>query len=292
MDLVIRCQSLPKPGETQLARSSQEVPGGKGANQAVAASRAGGAVKMIGRVGDDAFAPKLLDNLRSERIDVSHVKTTARCASGIAVVAVEDRGENSILVVPGANGEVQREDILEIADLILVCDMVLVQFEIPFDTVRAVVQLARQADRPILLNPAPYHSDCDDSILGVDLLCPNQSEASMILGRSIVSVEDAKQGAKDLRMRGAKRVVITLGDQGAVLADEQGEAWIEPFAIKAVDTTAAGDAFCGALAVYCAEGMNFRDAVRFGCAAGALAATRLGAQPALPTRIEIDRMMK
>jgi ribokinase len=292
MDLVVRCAKLPRPGQTIIAESSLEIPGGKGANQAVAAARAGGQVTMIGRVGDDAFASRLLDNLARERVDVSAVKSTAECASGIAVVAVERAGENSIMVVPGSNGRVTPQDIEATAAIIRQAEIVLLQLEIPLDAVDAALQIAREAHVPVILNPAPMPSALPDHFLHVDFICPNQSETAAILGRPIATVDDAKQCVPDLHRRGAKHVLITLGSAGAVVSDGTSIDWIEPFPITPVDTTAAGDAFAGALAVRLAEGASLTTAARFATAAGALAATRLGAQVGMPTRHEIEQLAR
>jgi ribokinase len=313
MDRVIRCAKLPAPGQTVIGQSFVEVPGGKGANQAVAAARAGGRVAMIGRVGDDAMGDRLLENLRREGIDVASLSRLESSPSGFAVVAVEASGENQILVVPGANGKITRQDVQAAGETIRRADVLLVQLEIPLDTVAAAIEIANADDVPVILNPAPMPDPVAESAVAakddateerrstadprnrlaslpaVDVICPNQSEAAAIVGRSIQSVDDAMAAADDVRTRvGARRVVITLGRHGAVVGEDQGVEWIRPFSVTAVDTTAAGDAFAGALAVRLAEGSSLVNAARFASAAGALAATRHGAIPALPSRDEIE----
>lgn len=290
MDLVIRCHHLPAPGQTILANSSSEICGGKGANQAVAAARAGGVVTMIGRVGDDAFANRLVANLQDVGIQAEHVLRTDHCASGLAVVAVEDSGQNSIMVVPGANGRVSVADIENARSEIEASDVVLLQLEIPIAAVVAAIRIAKQAGVRVILDPAPALDVWPESFFQADLMCPNESEAAAFFGHPIENVVQAEAAARTIHARGAKNVAITLGDQGTLLFDGQQTHLVSPYEIIAVDSTAAGDAFAGALAVYWAEKNNLLDAVRFGNAAGALAASRQGAQPSLASRYEIDKL--
>ncbi|MGI9472534.1 MAG: ribokinase [Rubripirellula sp.] len=291
MDLVVQCNELPDRGETIIATSSSEVPGGKGANQAVSASRAGGSVTMIGRVGSDAFGEKLLSHLRQDAVDITRTLQVSDCASGIALVTVESSGENSIVVVPGANGRVTSGDVDKVKDVIAHADLVVVQLEIPLDAVREAIQIARTAGVPVLLDPAPMPESLPDSLLNVDLICPNQSEAAALVGRSVDSLKEAATAVPELHRRGAKQVIITLGGLGTVVSDGVSCRSIPPFQISAVDTTAAGDAFAGALAVRWAEGAELFESATFASAAGAIAATRPGAQPSLPTRAEIEHML-
>lgn len=291
MDLVIRCQHLPSPGETIIARSSQEVPGGKGANQAVAAARLGAKVFMIGRVGNDAFATRLVQNLQNEAIDTSSVGHCSDVASGLAVVNVEDSGENSILVVPGSNHRLSPADVAAARNIIQQADLVLVQLEVPIESVRALVQLAKSLGKPVILNPAPTPPDFPADLFQVDLICPNQTEASALLGQPINSVDDAKSAISQFLTRGAKTAIITLGSQGAVIHDGKQITWIPPFPINPVDTTAAGDAFAGALATRLCEGTSLREAALFAAAAGAFAATQPGAQPGMPRRSDVEKLL-
>jgi ribokinase len=291
MDLVIRCRHLPVPGETVIAHSSAEVPGGKGANQAVAASRLGADVTMIGSVGDDAFASRLLQNLSDEQIDVSQVTQRTQCASGLAVVAVEDAGENLIAVVPGANASVSVEDALRAKQVIRHSDVLLLQLEIPHETVIAAMRLARELKTRVILDPAPATASFPSQLFDVDVLCPNQSEAALILDREVRTIDEAKAAAVALNGRGVRHAIVTLGAQGAVLSDGKHTQWIEPFSVDAVDTTAAGDAFAGALAVAWKQAPSLAEAVRFASAAGALAATRAGAQPGMPQLEEVHRLV-
>jgi ribokinase len=291
-DIVIRCVNLPRPGETVLADSSSIVSGGKGANQAVAASRLGGQVTMIGRVGDDPLGERLLGALLNDKLDTSNVLRTANCSSGMAVVAVEHSGENSILVVPGANGRVDVADVAAAADAIRASDVLLLQLEVPLAAVIAATSLANLYGVQTILNPAPAATSLPPELLNVDVFCPNLSEASLLLGYPIHSRQDALEAAVKLCIRGPKATIITLGSQGAVLSVDGQAEWFEPFPVEAVDTTAAGDAFAGALALRIGESTSLREAVRFACAAGAIAATRHGAQPSLPTRSEVNAFLQ
>ncbi len=288
MDLVVRCDRLPASGETILAESSQQIPGGKGANQAVAAARAGASVEMIGRVGADAFGSKLITSLHQDNVSTRHVTCSPGSQSGLAVVAVEISGENSIIVVPGANGQLTPADIHDAADVICRADILLVQLEIPTESVLAAIDVAKSAGVPVILDPAPMPATISDCLFSVNVVCPNQSETQTMVGKPIVSIDDARASVPALHRRGARSVIITLGDQGAVVSDGESIEWIEPISITKVDSTAAGDAFAGALAVRMAEGADLFESARFACAAGAIAATRVGAQVAMPTRDEIE----
>lgn len=292
MDLVLRCSQLPLPGETVFAESSAEICGGKGANQAVAAARAGGDVTMVGRVGDDAFAAGLLQNLRGERINCDWIRSTAGCATGFAVVAVEQSGQNSIMVVGGANGTVCIEDVRAARTVIEQSDVVLVQLEIPLDAALCALQIARECGVRVILDPAPAPRQWPPQLLDVDLVCPNASEAGALVGATVDSLEAAEHAARRLHQLGARHVAITLGEDGALLFDGTTVERIGSFAVTAVDTTAAGDAFAGALAVRWAETDRLTEAVRFANAAGALAASRVGAQPSMAARREIDALSK
>ncbi len=295
MDLVIRCQSLPMPGETIMAESSMEVCGGKGANQAVAAARAGGQVTMIGRVGDDAFGGRLISNLEQAGVDTRLVERTRDCASGLAIVAVERSSQNSIMVVAGANGRVCPDDVEAARGVIEASDILLLQLEVPTDAVIGAIEIARKAGVRIVLDPAPSLNSWPPDLLDVDLLCPNRSEAARMLGvpdESIETREDAEKAARALSDRGARNVVITLGDQGAVLFDGKHAKLAAPHAIDAVDSTAAGDAFAGALAVHWAEQDNLVSAVEFANAAGAIAVSREGAQPGMAERSKIEELWR
>lgn len=290
IDLVLRTERLPAPGETRLARSLSEIPGGKGANQAVAIARLGMEVSMLGAIGDDGFATALLQGLQGNGVDTRSVLVSPG-ASGVAVVAVDDFGQNSILVVPGANGRVGPDAMDGWEPVLKECDWLVLQLEIPLETVRYAIDIARRLEKQILLNPAPAPMALDASFLQVDLFCPNQTEAESILNTKIVSREDGLSAASALLQRGSKAVVITLGGEGAVIGDSEGVEWIPAHSVTAVDTTAAGDAFIGALVTRIAQGAELRDACRFATAAAAHAVTVAGAQPSLPTWSQVRARM-
>lgn len=290
MDIVVRCKALPMLGQTVAASSASEICGGKGANQAVAAARAGGNVRMIGRVGSDSFAKRLVTNLRDHSVNCEEVRDTPDVASGIAIVAVEDSGENSILLVAGANGLLLPADAEESRRAIESADLLLLQLEVPTQSVLAAIQIAKVAGVRCVVDPAPVAAEWSDELVRVDLVCPNETEAAAITGLSVNTIADAEAAAQQIHQRGAKNVVITLGDRGAVLLTKGQLHHIDPTPIQAVDTTAAGDAFAGAVGVRWAETDDLLEAVRFASVAGALAATRPGAQPSLATRQEIEAL--
>ena len=292
MDLVIRCPSLPRPGQTIAAESAEEVCGGKGANQAVAAARAGGSVEMIGRVGDDGFAERLTTNLAHQNVHQHGVASTPEHASGLAIVAVEASGQNAILIVPGANAAVSRDDVARHQDLITSADILLLQLEVPEATVLAAAKIAKDAGVRCILDPAPVPVDWNDGLLDVDLVCPNETEAAQITGLPVDNIEQAKLAAENLRDRGAVNVIITMGGRGSVVLTGDGFTHVPPASIEPVDTTAAGDAYAGALAVRWAETDDLVAAARFAGFAGAIAATRRGAGTSLATRPEIIAMEK
>jgi len=292
MDLVLQCSQFPKPGETVVAKSFREVPGGKGANQAVAAARAGASVTMLGRVGDDAFASRLVRGLQDNEVDCEHVLDTPDCVSGLAMITIDQTGQNSIVAVAGANGRVSPEDVRKQRQAIESSQTILLQLEIPSQTVLEVIEIAREANVRVILDPAPGPGRFPKEVLHVDLICPNEHEAEELTGITVDSPERVEAAAQTLHQQGARHVVITLGSRGSFLWDEHGGRMIPALATDVVDTTAAGDAFAGALAVYWAEHGDLEQAVRFGNAAGAIAASKMGAQPSIGSRQEIEHLLE
>ncbi len=294
MDLVLDCTRLPLPGETVLARGAREVPGGKGANQAVAAARAGASTIMLGRVGEDAFATKLRDGLAASQVDTSFIAQAPGQLSGLAVIGVEDSGENSIMVAPGANNCLAPEDVIAFSKHIAASDILVLQLEIPLATVEAAIRIARENKTLILLDPAPAPTGHFDFVWEVDILCPNQAEAATLLARPIENAQQARDAAVEICRRGVQHAIITLGAQGVVYCSaaqaENGPQQVDAFPVKAIDSTAAGDAFAGALASRWGR-LTPPAAIRFACAAGALAASRAGAQPSLPTAADIQALL-
>tara|TARA_R110002095_G_scaffold204042_2_gene186497 strand:- start:1699 stop:2631 length:933 start_codon:yes stop_codon:yes gene_type:complete len=292
MDLMIRAAKLPLPGETVIADSKVENPGGKGANQAVAAARMGADVTMIGCVGDDSFAEQLLQNLQAESVDTSHIMRKQNTTSGVAVVMVEASGENAILVVPGANGLVSQQEIEQARQAICDSHLLLMQLEVPQEIVVAAIKVAREAGVPVILDPAPAPANIQSDLLQVDLICPNQSEAAALLGKPVNSMENAVALIHELTQLGPRQAIITMAEQGAVVFDGETVQTVPPFEINVLDSTAAGDAFAAGLAVRLAENASLIDAVKFASAAGALAASGAGAQAAMPTREQIETLLE
>ena len=281
MDLVCRVDRRPLPGETVLGRSFATIPGGKGANQAVAAAKLGGNVHMIGRVGDDDFGRQMLTGLQQHGVVTTHVSTTPNTASGVAMIVVDDSAENSIIVTPGANAAVTPTDIDAAAEVIRHAACVVMQLETPFETIEHAIGLCRKFGVYTILDPAPAAGDLPATFFAVDLLTPNEAEGRLIAGCG----DDASHEAvgRALLDRGVKRVVLKMGRNGSILCERDKPSMHEPsFEVNAVDTTAAGDAFTAALAISIAEGWDRTKMLRFANAAGALACTKLGAQPSIP----------
>ena len=289
MDLVARSTRLPKPGETLTGHSFQTFPGGKGANQAVAAARQGAKVSMVGRVGSDSFGPTLTQNLQTNNVDTTHVKVDPS-ATGTAIIVVDASGQNSIVLSPGANGKVTPEavDAVSFQDM----DALLLQLEIPLETVIHAANVARQNGLRVILNPAPAHSIPDSLLADVDILIPNESELQLLTGQPVTDIASAEAAAKLLLEKGVQTVIVTLGNKGALLVTHQGTTLVPAFSVDVVDTTAAGDAFIGGLAATLLKGKPLEEAVRYGNASGALAATKFGAQPSLPKADEVETLLK
>jgi ribokinase len=287
-DMVIRVPRIPRPGETILGGTFSMAPGGKGANQAVSAARAGGRVTFIARVGDDIFGRQALLNFKADGIDTRFVSSEASAPSGVALINVADDGENAISVASGANARLTPEDIGRAAAAFDGADIVLNQLEIPIPAVRAALGMAKKRGIPVILNPAPA-CPLGDEILGlVSILTPNESEAEILTGIKIASEQAARRAAAALRARGPGLVVITLGEKGCYAAADEFEGAVPAFPVRPVDTTAAGDVFNGALAVALAEQRPLPAALRFASAAAALSVMKFGAQPSAPTRAEIE----
>lgn len=291
MDLVVRSPQLPSPGQTISGGPFATYPGGKGANQAVAAARLGGQVAMIGRVGDDGFGAQLRDGLAHDGIDVAQVLSVEATASGIALITVQEDGQNTIVIAPGANAALSVADIEAAADQIRQSGVLVLQLETPLETVAAAARIAHEAGVKVLLNPAPAQPLPSELLGYVDVLLPNQTEAALLSGMAANDENEAVEAAQHLRSFGIDYVVVTLGDQGALLVGPEGLQRVSPHQVKAVDATAAGDAFVGAFAVAVAEGHDYGTALVWGNAAGALAVTAAGAQPSLPTRTALESLL-
>jgi ribokinase len=286
-DMVVKSERLPVPGETILGGAFLMAAGGKGANQAVAAARLGGEVVFIGKVGADIFGQKTIELLRNERIDTGDVRVDSEHPSGVALITVDAQGENCIVVASGANGNLLPGDVA--VEKIKQAAFVVMQLEIPLGTVEYVVAEAAAHGVPVILNPAPARALPDHLLKQVAILTPNQQEAEMLTGVRIDDWVSAERAAGALAGKGVKTVIITMGAEGALLLDQGKFERVAAPAVKPVDTTAAGDVFCGALAVAMVEGRSVKEAVSFACAAAALSVTRMGAQTSAPTRSAVDR---
>lgn len=291
MDLVARASRIPQAGETIIGGDFHTLPGGKGANQAVAAARLGAQVSMVGRVGQDAFASPLLDNLSAAGIDHTFVTQDLEAATGVALIVVDDAGQNSIVVASGANMRLLPADVDAAEAMIATADVLLLQLESPLETVTRAAELARAHQVTLILNPAPARSLPASLLSLVDVLIPNESETALLTGMPVSDRSEAAAAALALRESGVGTVILTLGERGALLAREEETELFPAFNVTPVDTTAAGDAFVGGFAVALAEGRPVAEAVRWGNAAGALAATQLGAQPSLPTRQALETLL-
>ncbi len=290
-DMVIRVEKIPRPGETVLGGMFAMAAGGKGANQAVAAARAGGRVAFIARIGADLFGRQALAGFKKEGIAIGRVAQDKTAASGVALIFVERRGENCIGVAPGANGRLSPADIRDAAAVIGVADQILIQLEIPLVTVRAAVSLAARRGVPVILNPAPACPLPAKLLRQISVLTPNETETGILTGMPVNSELAAAKAARRLLKLGVKHVVMTLGARGALLANAEGVCLVPGFKVRPVDTTAAGDVFNGALAVALTEGRSLAESVRFANAAAAISVTRSGAQPSAPVRREIERLL-
>jgi ribokinase len=296
MDLVVRLPAIPRPGETLLGGVFATYPGGKGSNQAVAAARLGGEVTMIGRVGADAFGDQLLSMARSEGIDTRFVSIDPNEATGVALIEVDAQGQNSIAVASGANFTLTAADVASAFAHLERVDLLVMPLETPIDTIVTAAELARKAGARVVLNPAPAQHLSPELLKNVDVLIPNEHEAAFMAGIEIRSSQDAHQAAAHLLRSGPRSVIVTMGSHGALIAEaaqpENVYTQTSAFSVKAVDTTAAGDAFVGGLAVGLGEGLSLTDAARLASAAAAISVTRAGAQPSLPTRAEVEEFLR
>ena len=289
-DMVVRCDRLPRPGETVLGGEFMMNPGGKGANQAVAVARLDGEAVFVGKVGDDVFGRQTRIQLDSEGIDTSSLSTAENCASGVALINVDAAGENSITVASGANGRLSPADIDAAADVIAGASILLMQLEVPVETVTYAARLAKNSGVTVVLNPAPAPATPlpVDLLENVDILIPNRTELEMLSGCDCSeSVTDAVAAMSDI---GVGALVVTLGSKGALICRDGQSRLVPAFKVKPVDTTAAGDTFCGALCVALAEGRTLDEAVIFGNRAASITVTRAGAQNAIPNRTEADNV--
>lgn len=292
MDLVTKVPRAPIAGETVLGTDFKNYPGGKGANQAIAAARLGGNVTMIGKLGADAFGNEILKVLKDANVNHQYVKQVEGHPTGIGSIVLEENGENRIIVVPGANHLLKAENLDEYIDAFKKADILLVQFELDFEMNKRAIEIAYELGVPVLLNPAPGRELDEELLSKVTYLTPNETEAEIISGIKIKSIEDAEKAAKLILDKGVSTVVITLSEKGALVADSKGIRHIPSFKETAIDTVAAGDSFNGAFAYQIMEGKSVDEAVRFANAVGAITVTRKGAIPSLPYYHEVEEYLK
>jgi ribokinase len=287
MDMVIKTDHIPAPGETVLSGSFFMNPGGKGANQAVAVARLGGEALFISKTGNDVFGKQFSQLFSDEGIDIRYLLSDDDLPSGVALITVDKAGENSIVVASGANAHLHSNDMNSALEQIAKAEILLVQLEIPLDTVEFVVKYAARNGVKVILNPAPANTLSQELLESVYILTPNKTEASMISGMDVENIEDAQKAAQLICSKGAKNVVVTMGPLGAVICKEGRCTVVTAPKVETVDSTAAGDTFNGALSVAVAEGKELEDAVNFACEAAAISVTRLGAQSSIPYRNEL-----
>ena len=284
-DMVIKTKAFPQPGETVLGKTFLMNPGGKGANQAVAAVRLGADVRFVARLGQDIFGNQALDGFKKEGLDIAYVSQTPDYPSGIAAITVNDKGENQIIVASGANMDLKPENL---PDAVFEdASLVLIQLEIPMKTVRYIVEKCRMLHIKVVLNPAPAEKIDDDLLKGLYLITPNETETEILTGILPDSPELLKEAALHFRKKGIEHVIITLGKKGVYLSNDQYEQIIPATKVQAVDTTAAGDVFNGAIVTALSEGENWLQACEFACKASAISVTRMGAQSSAPYQHEI-----
>lgn len=287
-DMVISMDHLPLPGETLIGGEFFMNSGGKGANQAVAAARLGGNVSFIAKVGNDPFGKRALEQYRAEGIDVKHILTDPEQPSGVALIMVDAQGENSIAVASGANAHLTTKDINNAKEILSRADIVLMQLETPINTVEHAANVAKRSGAKVILNPAPAQPLPESLLQNLYILIANETEAEFISGTQITDMDSVARAADILCDKGVEKVVITLGSRGAFVKERGNYHQIPGLKVKAVDATAAGDTFCGALCVALAEGKNLTEAVTFANRCAAVTVTRMGAQSSLPYRSEIE----
>jgi ribokinase len=290
-DMVIKTAKFPDPGETLLGGTFFMFPGGKGANQAVAAARLGGDVTFIAKLGNDIFGQQALQQFQKEGIHTDFILTDPQHPSGVALITVDAKGENTIVVAQGSNGTLAADDLAKAGKEFERADTVLLQLEIPIPIVVRAAQLAAKAGKKVILNPAPATALPEAIFKDLYLITPNRSEAETLTGLSVRDASAISAVSKWFRDKGVQKVVITLGSEGAYVHDERGGRYITAPRVNAVDTTAAGDVFNGALAVALAEGSSLDEAVQFANRAGALSVTRMGAQASAPYRHELTSFL-
>lgn len=292
MDLVVKAERAPEAGETLPGQVFQTIPGGKGANQAAAAAKLGGDVAMVGRVGADDFGKNLIAALQDVGVDTSAVQTDPDHSTGIAAITVEETGENRILIVAGANGQVSTADVDALRPALAQAKVLVLQMEIPLATIEYALNVAAELDLLTVLNLAPAYPISDAMLKQIDILLLNESETRLLSNISVADIDSAKVACSALRARGANTVIVTLGAQGALLAIPDEFIFVPAYEVDVVDTTAAGDAFTAGFVVSLLETGDNEKSLQYANAVGALTVTKLGAQVSLPTKEEVETFLK
>ncbi len=289
-DMVVKADKLPSPGETVIGGSFLMNPGGKGANQAVTASRLGGNVTFVASIGNDIFGRQAMQQFQREKINTAFITTDKLHPSGVALINVDAKGENSIAVAPGANAQLGIPNVEQAINLINGQTIVLLQLEIPLSTVEYTVEQCYKKNAKVIVNPAPANTLSEEVFKHLFVITPNESEAELLTGIRVTNIESAERAAEVLHKKGAPNVVITLGSKGAYLSSKDTKQLIAAPLVTAIDTTAAGDCFNGALAVALGENKSLDMAVAFACKAASISVTRMGAQSSLPSRKKVDEV--
>ncbi|GAC1636976.1 MAG: ribokinase [Candidatus Acidiferrum sp.] len=288
VDLTVQIEEFPRPGETVFGKSFDMGFGGKGANQAIAARLCGAEVMMVAKVGDDVFGEALLKNFATMGIETEFVGVVKKVSSGVAPIFIDPGGQNRIVVVKGANDCVRPADVDAAAEALSGVDTIIVQFEIPLETVEYVIQFAAGKNIRCIVNPAPARQVNLDDLLGADYLIPNETEAETLSGRAVRAIEDAHECAAAFVSKGFRHTILTLGERGSLVASKDGVEHIPPFQVVAKDTSGAGDAFIGSFATFLAEGFSGKDALTRANLYAALSTTKIGTQKSFPSRAEFD----
>jgi len=292
MDLVARTPRFAEPGETLVGSDFFTAAGGKGANQAVAVGKLGVPSIMVGRVGDDIFASDLMESMQNNGVDISAVKIDHSAPTGTAIITVDDQAENQIIIIPGANGNFDDEDLGRAYSILSEAEILLLQLEIPLEIVENAAKMAKKLGVKVMLDPAPAQELSDELLQAIDIITPNETETYLLTGQRVNSVEKARMAAEKVMKRGVKAVVIKMSSKGSFYMDAVQEIHFPAFKVQAVDTVAAGDAFNGGFAAALALGKNIQQAMQWGNACGALSTTKNGAQPSMPTRTELEAFIK
>ncbi len=291
-DLVVQTDRLPVEGETIIGKSFHQFTGGKGANQAVAAARLGGNVEMIGKLGKDDFGKEHIRSLQEAGVQNQHILFDDHARTGVGNITLDNKGSNRIIVVPGANLELNEQEIEQLEDVVSDADIIVLQLEIPIQTVYKTIEIAKKYQKKLILNPAPAQAIDPSFADKVDYIAPNESEAFILSGIQVNNMEMTRKAADKLLSQGYKNVIITLGEKGVFFKNQHQEEYIEAYKVEPVDTTAAGDSFVGAFAYGLSLGWEDKRALEFAVATSAIAVTRMGAQPSLPSREEVEKFIE